>query len=243
VHPRPACVERAARAGLLKVTKGGASLATEVGGETKLLPLTPAGLAQAVASAMDRRVEGLLETGVRAKQIASGSAAVVDACHRGEAELVLVACDVGAELGDLLEVGRAVSEGRGVAWGTKRRLGGIVYPRRGRGRPAHEPANLAEGPDVGVIAVRSGELAHAIRSGVHTMDTLATLTTQTPGSPRLKGSPQRPRGANPATETQRANTMTERASPRPARQDTRLRRTGPSGKLARENPTKARSTD
>src|SRR6185295_17282216 len=84
-------------------------------------------LARAIQGSMDRRVEGLLTAAVRSRQLARGADAVTGACQRGEAELVLVACDAAAAA-DLAEVRHAIAEGRAVAWGTKQRLGAIVAP-------------------------------------------------------------------------------------------------------------------
>ena len=82
--------------------------------------------------AMDRRIEGLLAAAVRSRRLARGADAVTGACRRGEAALVVVACDAAAAA-ELTEVRRAVAEGRAVAWGTKQRLGAIV-PGDVRGR-------------------------------------------------------------------------------------------------------------
>ena len=89
-------------------------------------------LARAIQRAMDRRIEGLLAAAVRSRRAVCGADAVTGACKRGEAALVVVACDAAAAA-DLTEVRRAVAEGRAVAWGSKQRLGAIA-PGAVRGR-------------------------------------------------------------------------------------------------------------
>jgi predicted RNA-binding protein YlxR (DUF448 family)/ribosomal protein L7Ae-like RNA K-turn-binding protein len=138
VHPRRECVERAARAGLLRATKGAARTVVDAGESGIAEPLAAAALARAIQRSMDRRVEGLLATAVRSRQLARGADAVTGACQRGEAALVVVACDAAAAA-DLTEVRRAVAEGRAVAWGTKERLGAIVAPRAVRSRLGAPP--------------------------------------------------------------------------------------------------------
>jgi predicted RNA-binding protein YlxR (DUF448 family) len=157
VHARRSCLERAARSGLLRATKGNARrvLFSEAGvgevGEAgvgdhpagrpgasvdRSEALSTDSLARAIQSAMDRRIEGLLRAAVRSRHMARGSDAVTGACRRSEGELVVVACDAAAAA-NLTEVRRAVAEGRAVAWGTKERLGAIVAPA---------PAPHAPGP-------------------------------------------------------------------------------------------------
>src|SRR5262249_39847598 len=126
------CVERAAKGGLLRATKG-AARSVESGESDKGEALTADSLARAIQRSMDRRIEGLLAASVRSRQVARGADAVTGACRRGEAVLCLVACDAAAAA-DLTEVRRAVAEGRAVAWGTKARLGAIVAPAAVRGR-------------------------------------------------------------------------------------------------------------
>lgn len=131
LHTRPDCLERAAKAGLARATKGKAHLILdENGGDGAVL--SAGSLARAIQRAMDRRIEGLLAAAVRSRRAACGANAVTGACKRGEAELVLVACDAAAAA-DLTEVRRAVAGGRAVAWGTKQGLGAIApAPVRGR---------------------------------------------------------------------------------------------------------------
>ena len=98
--------------------------------------------------------------------VARGADAVTGACQRGEAALVLVACDAAAAA-DLGEVRRAVAEGRAVAWGTKERLGAIVAARPVRGKLRAPPGPHDGGPTpeavgVGVVAITSRTLAEAL---------------------------------------------------------------------------------
>jgi hypothetical protein len=100
---------------------------------------------------MDRRIEGLLQTAVRSRQVARGADAVTGAGQRGEADLVVVARDAAAAA-ELTEVRSAVSEGRAIAWGDKLRLGRLFA------RPG-DP----EGAGVGVLSVASRPLAEGLR--------------------------------------------------------------------------------
>jgi ribosomal protein L7Ae-like RNA K-turn-binding protein len=142
---------------------------------------------------MDRRIEGLLAAALRSKQLARGANAVVGACQRGEAELVLVATDAAAAA-DLGEVRRAVAAGRAVAWGTKERLGRLVAPRPVRTTLA--PAS-PEAPDgVGVLAITSRPLAEELSRTVRMaaqLDTGAKATpVAKPASPEKPAAPRDP---------------------------------------------------
>ena len=149
VHPRPECIARAATAGLARAARRG-DLAV-VSGEGSA-PLAPASLAAAIRAAGEQRVTGLLSSAVRAREVVVGADAVSDACRAGEAALVIVATDAAAAA-DLGEVRRAVAAGRAVAYGDKQSLGAAC--RRG---------------DVGVVAIRSASLAHAIQETVALVD-------------------------------------------------------------------------
>src|SRR5262249_58077561 len=119
--------------GLLGATKGNAHI-VDGQDQEKGEALSTDSLARAIQRSMDRRIEGLLAAAVRSRQVARGSDAVTGACQRGEAELVVVACDAAAAA-DLTEVRRAVAEGRAVAWGTKARIGAVGAPIAVRGKP------------------------------------------------------------------------------------------------------------
>jgi predicted RNA-binding protein YlxR (DUF448 family) len=149
VHPRRDCLDRAVKRGLARSSKG--AVTTLVDGDTTV-SLSVDALARAIQAAMDRRIEGLVAAAARSKQVALGADAVEGACQRGDAALVVVACDAqaAAEIG---EVRRAVAEGRGVAWGSKAKLAALTGPGRTEG--------------LGVLAVTSGRIAGAIRDAVH----------------------------------------------------------------------------
>lgn len=189
VHARRDCVERAAGAGLLRATKGKARVVVGDGEGEMAEPLRADSLARAIQRSMDRRIEGLLAAAVRSRQAARGADAVTGACQRGEAEIVVVACDAAAAA-DLTEVLRAVAEGRAVAWGTKERIGAIVAPAAVRGRLGTPPRTgsphgaplppTTEG--VGVVALSSRPIAQAIRRAVQASSSVSSIN---PGdSPR-----------------------------------------------------------
>lgn len=156
VHPRPDCIAKAVQRGLAKAAKGRVHAVSSGTGE--LAPLRPDTLAEAIRAAMERRIEGLLAAAVRSRQVAFGSDAVTGACERGEAALVVVACDAAAAA-DLAEVRRAIAEGRAVSWGTKLSLAALFG-----GGEAARPSG------VGVIALTSPKIAEAIREAVHIAD-------------------------------------------------------------------------
>jgi len=208
VHARRACLERAARGGLLRATKGKAHLVLEGGivpvenqavESDKGAPLSAESLARAIQRSMDRRIEGLLRAAGRSRQVARGTEAVTAACQRSEATLVVVACDAPAAA-DLSEVRLAVADGRAVAWGTKERLGAIVAPSAVRSRlgsPFAKTPSLgagAPGPEgVGVVAITSRKIADALRQAVQAANAV-TLVEPAPkrGSITLGGTPRPP---------------------------------------------------
>jgi predicted RNA-binding protein YlxR (DUF448 family) len=156
VHARRPCLERAAKAGLLRATKGKASHVADVAGEHDSAPLSADALARAIERSMDRRIEGLLATAVRTRQVVIESAG-------SDAALVVVACDAGAAA-DQAEVRAAVAGSRAVAWGTKERLGAIVAPSSARGKLAPLPTSATEG--IGVLAVTSPTIGEAVAAAV-----------------------------------------------------------------------------
>lgn len=158
VHPRPDCLAKAVQRGLAKAAKGRVHSIQVGEGAEGLAPLRPDTLAAAIKAAMDRRVEGLLAAAGRSRQVALGSDAVTGACERGEAGLVVVACDAAAAA-DLTEVRRAIGEGRAVSWGTKQSLGALFG-----GGEAARPSG------VGVLAITSASIAAAARDAVQIAD-------------------------------------------------------------------------
>jgi predicted RNA-binding protein YlxR (DUF448 family)/ribosomal protein L7Ae-like RNA K-turn-binding protein len=170
VHARPDCLERAARGGLARSTKGrAAAVLTEDGARH---PLDARSLARAIQEAMERRIEGLFATAVRSRQLACGADAVAGACHQGHAALVVVARDAPGAA-EASEVSRAIAEGRAVAWGDKRRLGEVCAP----GRPGAAPSDVD--PGVGVVAVLSRQLAEGLLQAVRLGDACASQATGT----------------------------------------------------------------
>jgi predicted RNA-binding protein YlxR (DUF448 family) len=135
VHPRPDCVARGVPRGVAR------SWRTTVRSSAAELTL-------AVRAAASRRIEGLLKSAGRSRQLAVGSLAVRGALERGQAELVVVAVDAQASA-DSAWVRQAVSAGQAVAWGTKQTLGDAV----GRGQ-------------AGVVAVLHDRLARELRRSV-----------------------------------------------------------------------------
>ncbi|AUX45614.1 uncharacterized protein SOCE26_071090 [Sorangium cellulosum] len=171
VHPRKECLAAAVARGLARAAKGrvhtivgpAAEDAAEAAGgdaapgaEPLTLTLTTASLARAIRQAMERRLGGLLRSAVRSQSATIGADAVAGACARGEAALVLVACDAAAGA-DLPEVRRAVADGRAVAWGSKQALGALSGGPRERG--------------VAVMAIASASIAAAVARAVHIVDT------------------------------------------------------------------------
>ncbi|MFT3768346.1 MAG: DUF448 domain-containing protein [Minicystis sp.] len=188
VHARPACLDRAVKGGLARSTKGRALSVLGADGERH--PLNAASLARAIQEAMSRRIEGLFAAAVRSRQLARGADAVTSACQRGEAELVVVACDAAAAA-DLTEVRRAVSEGRAVAWADKQRLGRMVVLGKSR-------AEDQDVSGVAVVALLSRPMAEGLRQAVRIADTCAGKATEVaPTRPKQGSSRPRkePRGA------------------------------------------------
>ena len=208
VHARRACLERAVRSGLPRVTKGKAHVVCDLGASPPTRPDSPAppagesdksealstdSLARAIQRSMDRRIEGLLRAAVRSRQVARGADAVTGACRRDEAELVLVACDAAAAA-DLTEVRRAVSEGRAVAWGTKERLGAIVALGAVRGR-LRAPSQMVPSPEgVGVVAIASRKIAGALRQAVQAANAVVSVDPAQGRAPAPEGTRARSRG-------------------------------------------------
>lgn len=135
VHPRPDCLAGAARGGFARSFRTSVAVALEE-------------LAEGLAVAADRRVEGLLSSAWRAGQAALGSQAVKEALAADGAELVVVARDARAAA-ETPWVAEAVRTGRAAAWGDKSRIGRAV----GRN-------------EVGVVAVLDEGLADALSRAI-----------------------------------------------------------------------------
>lgn len=123
VHPRPKCIELAAKSGLSR------SLRTPV-------KVDPRALAAEIATAMERRALGLLGSAKRARKVAIGADATVDAL-RGNMDsereggpalapgvFIVVATDA-AHAATLTAVSMAIKEGRAAAWLDRASLGAV----------------------------------------------------------------------------------------------------------------------
>lgn len=111
VHPRPKCIEQATKGGLAR------SLKTNV-------KMTPIELASEIGAAFGRRASGLLASAKRAKKVAMGADASVEALLQAPDAVVVVATDA-AHAATLGPVHHAVAEGRAAAWLDRKELGAI----------------------------------------------------------------------------------------------------------------------
>lgn len=159
VHPQRDCLATAVARGLARAAKGRIHAILGNAGPGAA-PLTTVSLARAIREATERRLQGLIRTAVRSQSVAIGADAVVGAYERGEAALLLVACDAAAGA-DLPEVRRAIAEGRAVAWGTQQVLGSLAGGPRERG--------------VAVMAISSSSIAAALAHAAHVVDTCARI--------------------------------------------------------------------
>ena len=114
VHPRKECLAKAAKSGLARSFK------------TKV-ECTAEDLALQIVEGSDRRITGLLSGAWRARMLAVGADAVSAALDKG-APLAVVATDAGG-LVDRGALGRAIAEGRAVAWKDKQTLGALFGGR------------------------------------------------------------------------------------------------------------------
>lgn len=137
VHPSLACVEKAAKTGFSRIFK------TKIVGDAEAIGAQ-------IVDAADRRIEGLLAGAKRARQIATGADLTVEALREGKAALVVVARDAAAAA-HLLEVERAIAQGKAIAWSVKSRLGAL-FAR----------------DEIGVCAVLQAGVAEAIASAYQT---------------------------------------------------------------------------
>lgn len=111
VHPRPKCVELAVKGGLARAFRAN-------------VKMTSAELAADIANAFARRASGLLSSARRAKKVALGADATVEALDASPDTVVVVATDA-AHAAGLGPVQRAVAEGRAAAWLDRAALGAI----------------------------------------------------------------------------------------------------------------------
>ncbi len=134
LHATPACLSKAA---------GGFSRSFKHRVEVK-----PAELEGLLYEAAHRRVGSLLRVAACTGKLAVGGVAVRQMLARGQARLLVIACDARAAI-QYPAIERAVAEGRAVAWGNKAELGSLL------GRE-----------EVGVIAVLDDGLGAALKSTV-----------------------------------------------------------------------------
>jgi predicted RNA-binding protein YlxR (DUF448 family) len=132
VHPSPKCVASAPK-GLARSFK-------------RAIATSPAELAQALAEAADRRVQGLLAAAARSGRVEFGAEKAGEAFEQGRVSLLVVARDAAAAA-SVGSVMRAVAKGGAVAWGTKAELGSLVRKS-----------------EVGVLGIASQSIAAALRS-------------------------------------------------------------------------------
>lgn len=114
VHAKKECLARASKGGLARSFKAKVECTAE-------------DLAQQIVEGSDRRITGLLVGAWRGKILAVGADAATAALDKG-APLAVVATDAGS----LLErgaIGRAIAEGRAVAWKDKGTLGALFGGR------------------------------------------------------------------------------------------------------------------
>jgi predicted RNA-binding protein YlxR (DUF448 family) len=202
VHPRASCLASAVVRGLPRAAKSSVHLAESdaASGAPSDGParLSAAALAQAIVTAVDRRIHGLLISAARCRALALGADAAAGAGKRGEAKLIVVAWDASAAA-ELGEVRRAVSEGRAVAWGTKLTLASAI------GRADRRTTG------VGVVAVTSDHLAAALRAAVHVRDACRSIAQSLPPNPQGPAGPLGPIGRSHGAEIQGAESAGERS--------------------------------
>ena len=110
MHPRAECIARTPR-GLARAFK-------------EALRVDASDLGRSLVISCERRMVGLLMAAWRSRSLAIGSDAARDALTGG-APLAVVATDAGS-VRNSLEVERAISEGRAIAWKTKNELGALL---------------------------------------------------------------------------------------------------------------------
>jgi predicted RNA-binding protein YlxR (DUF448 family) len=131
VHPRKTCVQMACKNGLSRAFKADVKASAE-------------NLANEMASALDRRIEGLIVAARGAKALVIGSDKALASLRNG-APLAIVACDADS-IAQKNEVVEAIAEGRAIAWRNKEALGAIVDRK-----------------DVALFAIENSGIARAIR--------------------------------------------------------------------------------
>jgi predicted RNA-binding protein YlxR (DUF448 family) len=110
LHARPACLEKAPR-GLARAFK-------------RAMKQDAGALGRLLVESCNRRIAGLLMAAFRARELAVGTDAALEALEQG-APLGILALDAGS-LVSRTEIERCVAAGRAVAWGTKSELGSLL---------------------------------------------------------------------------------------------------------------------
>jgi predicted RNA-binding protein YlxR (DUF448 family) len=164
LHARKECLVKAAKSGLARSFKTKVSVTAE-------------DLANQITEGSDRRITGLLTGAWRARMLVLGADSVTAALDKG-APLAVVATDAGGVV-ERGAVGRAIAEGRGVAWKDKQTLGALFG---GRG-------------EVAVCAVLSDSIATEIASARRMADSVGG------GARRGDASNGPPSGDGPARGT------------------------------------------
>jgi predicted RNA-binding protein YlxR (DUF448 family) len=114
VHPRPECLAKAAKSGIARSFKA-------------KVECTADDLVRQIVEGSDRRIAGLLGGAWRGRVLAVGADAATAALDKG-APLAVVATDAGGII-ERGAVGRAIAEGRAVAWKDKEALGALFGGR------------------------------------------------------------------------------------------------------------------
>lgn len=156
VHPTPDCIAKAEKTGFSRVFKRSVTVTTS--------------LSMQIREAAARRIDGLLSGARRARHVAFGADAVEDMLAKGEASLVVVACDAAAAATGA-EVRDAIDQGKAIAYGDKASLGAIF-----------------DKSEVGVVAVLDEGLASAI---FRTYRTAEQACARTPGQWGATANPSR----------------------------------------------------
>ncbi len=130
VHPTRSCLDQAARRGLSR------SFRTRVACDTDTLRAR-------LDEAVQRRMEGLLNSAIQSGNVVFGREAVDAGLVNQEIEIVVMACDASESPGPVLA--EAIASGHAAAWGTRIQLGAAL------GRS-----------DVAVVGIRNPMLGRAI---------------------------------------------------------------------------------
>ena len=143
VHPRYSCLSTAVKAGAFKRAF------------KRELQTSASELAKHARGQYSRRVDGLLQAGLRSRNIAVGTDAVRDVMAKGDVKLLIVADDAAGRRNELVAQAERLN-GRCIVYGYKNHLGALL------GRP-----------EVGVVAIRDGRLAEEIRRAASNVAELA----------------------------------------------------------------------